>query len=119
MAKLIVSILLTALLSFVAGLFLPWWTIALAAFVVSLLIPQRPLFAFFSGFFALLLLWGGLAVGIDLPNQSILSAKVAAILPLGGSVYLLIFVTALVGALVGGGGAITASFLTGKRVREA
>jgi hypothetical protein len=111
MAKLIVSILLTALLSFVCGLFLPWWGFALAAFVVALLIPQRPLFAFFSGFIALLLLWGGLAVAIDLPNQSILSAKVAAILPLGGSTYLLIFVTGFVGALVGGGAAITGSFL--------
>jgi len=111
MAKLIVSILLTALLSFVCGLFLPWWTIALAAFVVSVLIPQRPLFAFFSGFFAILLLWGGLAVAMDQMNQSILSAKVAAILPLGGSAYLLIFVTALAGALVGGGAAITGAFL--------
>jgi len=118
MAKLIVSIFLTALLSFVCGLFLPWWTIALAAFVVSLLIPQRPLFAFFSGFFAILLLWGAMAVVIDQLNQSILSAKVAAILPLGGSAYLLIFVTALVGALVGGGAAITASFLTAKPVTE-
>lgn len=119
MAKLIVSILLTALLSFVAGLFLPWWTIALAAFAVSVLIPQRPLFAFFSGFFAILLLWGAMAVVIDQMNQSILSAKVAAILPLGGSAYLLIFVTAFVGALVGGGAAVTASFLTKKRVLEA
>lgn len=111
MAKLIVSIFLTALLSFVCGLFFPWWTIALAAFVVSVLIPQRPLLAFFSGFIAILLLWGAMAVVIDQLNQSILSAKIAAILPLGGSAYLLIFVTAFVGALVGGGAAITGSFL--------
>jgi hypothetical protein len=109
--KFIVSILLIALLSFACGLFLPWWTIGPVAFLVSLSIPQKPLPSFLAGFLALFLLWGGLALQKDLPNNSILSAKVAAILPLGGSVAALILVTALVGALVGGGGALTAAFL--------
>jgi hypothetical protein len=47
----------------------------------------------------------------DLANGSILSAKVASLLPLGGSTYALVLVTAVVGALVGGGGALTAAFL--------
>ena len=111
MAKFIVSIFLTALLAFICGLFLPWWTIALAAFLVSVLIPQKPLFAFLSGFLGIFLLWGLVALVIDLMNESILSAKVAAILPLGGSAYALIVVTALVGGLVGGGSAITGAYL--------
>lgn len=115
MIKFLVSILLIALLSFVCGLFLPWWTIALAAFVVSALIPLKPLQAFFAGFLAIFLLWGGLAFGIDQLNNSILSEKIAAILPLGGSVIALILVTAFVGALVGGGAAITGSFLKAAR----
>jgi cellulose synthase/poly-beta-1,6-N-acetylglucosamine synthase-like glycosyltransferase len=102
---------LIALLSFICGLFLPWWTIALAAFLVSALIPQTPQRAFLSGFVALFLLWGGMALGIDLANESILSTRVAGILPLGGSPYALIFVTALVGALVGGGASLTAAYL--------
>ena len=110
-AKFFVTTGLIALLSFIAGLFLPWWTIAVAAFLVSVLIPQKPLRAFFAGFLALFLLWGGLALAIDLANQSILSTRVAGILPLGGSSVALILVTALVAALVGGGASITAAFL--------
>jgi len=102
---------LIALLSFICGLFLPWWTIAGAAFLVSVLIPQKPLHAFFSGFLAVFLLWGGIALVIDQMNESILSAKIAAMLSLGGSAYALILVTAFIGALVGGGGALTGAFL--------
>ena len=109
--KLIVSILLIALLGFVAGIFLPWWTIAPAAFLVSALIPQRPGIAFLSGFIAIFLLWGLLAWSIDTANGSILSVKIAEIMHLGASPMLLILVTALVGALVGGGASLSASFL--------
>ncbi len=115
MIKFLVSTLLIALLSFVCGLFLPWWAFALVAFLVSALIPLRPLAAFFAGFLAIFLLWGGMAWGIDWMNNSILSAKIAAILPLGGSVIALILVTAFVGALVGGGAAVTGSFIKAAR----
>jgi len=111
MIKFFVSVLLIALLSFIGGLFLPWWTVAVAAFLVSALIPQRPLPAFFAGFLALLLLWGGLALSIDMANNHILSAKVAGILPLNGSATALVLVTGFIGALVGGGGSLTAAFL--------
>jgi len=109
--KFFVTTALIALLSFVFGLFFPWWTIAVAAFGVSALLPQRPIPAFFSGFAALFLLWGLLALVADLANESILSSRVAAVLPLGGSNIAILIVTAFVGALVGGGGALTASFL--------
>lgn len=109
--KFFVTMLLIALLSFISGLFLPWWTIALVAFVVSALIPQGPLAAFFAGFLGLFLLWGGMALGIDLANGSILSTRVAGVLPLHESSPAIILVTAFMGALVGGGGALTAAFL--------
>src|SRR5580700_3166580 len=109
--KFLVNIILIALLSFAGGLFLPFWIIAPVAFAVSLLIPLRPLLAFLSGFVALFLLWGGLALAANAQNEGILATKIAWLLPLGGSPYLLILVTALVGALAGGGGSLTASFL--------
>ena len=109
--KFFISTLLIALLSFCSGLFLPWWGFALAAFAVSALIPQRPVMAFTSGFLALFLLWGGLAWFLDAANNSILSSKVAMILPLRGSSFLLILVTAFVGALVGGMAALAGSYL--------
>ncbi len=105
--KFIVSILLIALLSFAAGLYLGWWSLALAAFIVAALIPQKPWKAYLSGFLGLLLLWGGLATLIDVRNQHILAQKMAQVLPLGGSYFLLILVTALVAAIVAGFAALT------------
>ena len=116
--KFLISTLLIVLLSFLSGLYLPWWGIALAAFLVSALVPQRPGLSFLSGFLALFLLWASLAWAMDASNNSILSVKIAQILPLGGSSFLLILVTALVGALVGGGAALTASYLFRKRAAE-
>ncbi len=82
--KFAAATLLIALLSFTCGLYFPWWAIAPVSFVVSLLIPQRPLAAFIAGFLALFLLWGGLALAIALANGSLMSGKVAASLPVGG-----------------------------------
>jgi hypothetical protein len=109
--KFVITTILIILLSFCSGLFLPWWGFAPVVGVISALIPQRPGNAFLSGFLGLFLLWGLLAWFIDAANNSILSAKIAQILPLGGSSILLILVTALVGALVGGCAALSGSFV--------
>lgn len=114
--KFFVSIILIALLSFAAGLFviLPWWSFAVCAFIASIAIPQKPYKSFLSGFIALFLLWGVLAFIIDNKNQHLLSTKVASILPLNGNYISLILLTALVGALVAGFAALTGSFVRKK-----
>ena len=109
--KFIVAFLLTALLAFVGGLYMQWWSLAIAAFLVALMIPQKAGKAFLSGFIGVLLLWGVLAWWIDMKNQGILSKKIASILPLGGSAVLLILLTAFVGGLVGGFAALSGSYL--------
>ncbi|HEX7904933.1 MAG TPA: hypothetical protein VF487_13745 [Chitinophagaceae bacterium] len=116
--KLLVAILLTGLLAFIAGIYLDWWSLAIAAFLVALLIHQKVGKAFLSGFLGVFILWAGLAWWIDIKNDAVLSKKIAALLPLGGSSIALIFVTAFIGALVAGMGAMTGSFLrsTGKQV---
>ena len=106
-----VAIILTALLSFVAGLYLPWWSIAIAAFVTVLLIPLGSGRAFVAGFAGVFLLWFLLALWIDVKNQHILSKKIAEIFPLGGSSIAIILITAFIGALVGGLGALSGSYL--------
>ncbi len=116
--KFIISILLTALLAFAFGLYLPWWTIALSAFIVALLILQSPGTSFLSGFLGIFFLWALLSWLLNSSNNGILSAKMAVILPLGGSAFMLIFVTAIVGALVGGLGALTGSLLRKKDQNE-
>jgi hypothetical protein len=109
--RFILSILLTAVFSFLAGLFLPWWSIAIIAFAIALLIPQRISKAFLSGLFGIFLLWTIVALWIDIQNNSILSHRVSELFKLGGSSILLILVTALIGGLVGGFAAMAGSSL--------
>jgi hypothetical protein len=109
--KFIVSVLLTALLSFTAGLYLPWWNIAICAFIVSVLILQRPYKAFLAGFAGVFLLWFIFSLLIDSANDHLLSQKIAQIFPLAGISFLLVFITSLVGGLVSGLAALSGSYL--------
>lgn len=109
--KFLISLILTALLSFAASLFLPWWSIALAAFLVAALIPQKPGKAFITGFIALFLLWGVLSFWLSNANENILAHKVSMLLLNMDNPYLLMLATAVIGALVAGFAALTGSYL--------
>lgn len=111
MFKLPVCIVLTALLALAMGYFLPWWTIAVAAFIVAALIRQSPGLSFFTGFAAIFLLWLILCLVINGYNHGILAPKVAGLMSLGDSVFLLMLITATLGAIVGGLGALCGSLL--------
>jgi hypothetical protein len=109
--KFILATLLTATLAFLAGMFLPWWSIAIVSFLVALFLIRHIGLGFLSGFLGIFICWGLLALWIDIKNESILSYKIAQIFPLGGSSALLILLTALVGSLVGGFAAMAGSSL--------
>lgn len=109
--KFLVSIILIALLSLGACIYLPWWSIAVAAFIVASAIPQNPGKSFLSGFTALFLLWGGLAWYISNRNEDILANKISLLLFKAENPLMLILVTALIGALIAGMGAFSGSFL--------
>ncbi len=109
--KFFVALLLTALLAYAGGLFFPWWIIAVAAFVVAAFIPLPPYKAFISGFLALFALWGLYTTIIDDANHHVLATRLALVLPLGGSFFALIMLTACIGGLVAGMAALTASYL--------
>lgn len=109
--KFIVSIVLIALLSFAACLYLPWWSIAIVAFIVAALIPQQPGKSFLSGFVALFLLWGIIAFSISAGNSHLLAHKVSVLILKMDSPYLLVVATAVIGALVAGLAALSGSYL--------
>ncbi|MBC7889488.1 MAG: hypothetical protein H7Z13_16545 [Ferruginibacter sp.] len=109
--KFIVSIALIALLSLAACLYLPWWTIAIVAFLVAALVPQNPASSFFSGFIALFLLWGYLAWYLSSNNDHLLAHRISLLILKMDSPALLIVVTALIGALVAGFAALSGSYL--------
>ncbi len=109
--KFLAAIILTTLLAFISGLFLPWWGIAIAALLVALVINQSAGKAFLSGFLGVMLLWQGLSWWININNQGVLAKKIALILPLGGNTVYLIILTGIVGGLVAGFAAMSGSFL--------
>lgn len=112
--RFLLSILLTAVLAFVAGMYLEWWSIAIVAFLVALLLPQSLGRSFLAGFLGIFILWGVLSLWIDIKNDSLLSTKMAELFGLPAGI-LLVLVTALVGALVGGFAAMSGSSLRGRR----
>lgn len=109
-----VSLLLVALFSFIAGKYLPWWSIAVVAFLVALCIPQSLGKSFLSAFAGIFLLWAVLAGWIDFKNEHILSEKIAQLFGLGNAAAL-VLITALVGAMVAGFASMSASSLHGLR----
>ena len=111
--KFILSILLVALVTYAIGIYgnLPWWSFVVTNLIIAIALPIKPLQSFIAGALGVGALWAGLAFGIDLANNHILSTKVAQILPIGGSYIALIAVTAIVGALLGGLASLTGSFV--------
>ncbi len=114
--KFIISLLLTALLSFVACLYLPWWSIAIVAFIVAVLIPQSPGLSFLAGFLSLFLLWGSLSFWISNPNHHILAHKVSLLILKIDNPFLLMLATAIIGGIVAGFASLTSSFLRKKKI---
>lgn len=97
--KRLLTILLIALLAGIATWFLPWWMIAVVPFlVVVFLKTPRP---FWIGFFGIALLWLVWILWKDIPNEHILSVRMAKVFSLPNYT-LLIIVNVLIGGLIGG-----------------
>jgi len=109
--KFIISAILIIFFSFLACLYFPWWIIAILAFLVSIIIQQGHFISFVCGFVSLFLLWGFLSFFISLENDHILAHRVSLLIFKTDSPFLLIFVTALIGALVAGFAALTGSYI--------
>ena len=115
--RFIAAFLLTALLCFLAGLYLEWWGITIAAFIVAIAIHQRAWKSYVSAFLAVFVVWALIAWWRDSANEGILSRQVAELFSLGSST-LLIIVSAFVGAFVSGFAAMSGSYLRGLLVRK-
>lgn len=113
--KFFISLLLTAFLSVVACLYLPWWSIAIVVFLVYAFIPQSSGASFLSAFLALFLLWGVLSLYISIQNHHILADRVSLLILKIESPALLILLTALIGGLIAGLAGLAASFLRVKK----
>lgn len=110
-----VQILAIIFLGSLLGFFLPWWSVAIAAFAGGILLNTR--MNFLAGFVAIGLLWVGKALIMDLTSDSDLADRVARIFMLHNKTFLLL-VTFFLSGLVGGFAAMTGGSLLSVKQRS-
>ena len=94
--------LLIALLSAVAQLFLPWWSIALVAFGVCFWRSKTGWRAFGAGFLGIAMVWFVYAFLIHLQTDGILTGRMAELFFKTKTPVFLLLITPLLGGLTGG-----------------
>lgn len=109
--KFFISILLIAALSFALCLYLPWWFIAVAGFITAVFIPLGAGRSFLAGFLAVFILWGFMSFVLSNANGHLLAHKVSVLIIKADNPYVLMLVTALIGGIVAGLGALTGGLL--------
>ncbi|MBN4085217.1 hypothetical protein JYT89_02640 [Flavobacteriaceae bacterium AH-315-B10] len=102
MNKKTINFLLTLFIAYILALFLPWWSVMVAALITSFLIPLKKASVFFIPFLAIALLWIIQSWLLSSANDFILAKKIATLFPLGGNYILLIIVTGIIGGLAAG-----------------
>ncbi len=100
--KFLASLILIVALSYLGGLFLDWWSVALAAFLAALILALSPAKGFVHGFISVFLFWLALAFFQDVRNDHILANRVSEIFLQMRSPILIGIVSAFIGGLVGG-----------------
>lgn len=98
------------LLALLLQLFLPWWSVALAAAAIGAWLGQKGFQTFIAGFAGIGLLWLMASARIHVANDGVLSARIVEMMSLPNA-FSLILITALCGALVGGLAALTGFYI--------
>lgn len=102
------GLILTIALAYALGAIMPWWSVAIAGFVMGAWIDRAHWKVFLIGTSAIALLWGISAAAHNAMNDGILADRMGALFGGLGAVSL-IALTAAVGGFVGGMGALTGS----------
>jgi hypothetical protein len=110
--KFVIQTLAILIIAFISELFVPWWCIAVVAFIFGFLLKSQS--NFLAGFIAIALLWTIKSLTLELYAATPFTEKVAHIFALPTKT-LLFVITALIGGLVGGFSALTGSLLKKKK----
>lgn len=100
--KFLITIIITALLSWLACYYLTWWMVAVVPFVAAFVMRQKGDVGFLTGFLSIGLLWLYLVLKADVANDQILSGRMAQLFGIGHALFLAVNI--VLGALVGGMG---------------
>jgi len=85
--------------SFLLQLVLPWWVIVIISFATCGLIGKTAKLSLWQPFFAIILLWTGVALYKSLPNHNLLVSRIAEMFGLHAW-WLILVVSALLGGFV-------------------
>lgn len=85
--------------SFLLQMILPWWIIVILSFATCGLIGKTAKLSLWQPFFAIALLWTGVALYQSLPNNNLLVSRVAEMFGLHAW-WLVLLVSALLGGFV-------------------
>lgn len=107
--KFLLIVILSAALAFGLGMYLPWWSVAIAGFLAGVAVPAKPGVAFLGGLIGLFLLWGGLTYYISSHNDNILAHRFSMLILKQDNPMLLMLMTASIGAIVGAFSALSGS----------
>ena len=106
MKKLGLQTIIILVLGFIAHQFLPFWSIAVVAALVGLLFKyENSAASFAAGLVAATLLWSGYAGFLNSANANMLSGSLGELFSVNST--LLVYITGLIGGLLGGLGAMT------------
>ena len=97
-----IEILFIAVLSLLAQLFLPWWSLAVVAFLVCFWRSPSAGRAFLQGFAGVALVWLIYAVIIHAQTDGVFTGRMSELLFKTNSAALPLLATAVLGGLVGG-----------------
>ena len=105
------QILLIAILSLLAQLILPWWSLAIVAFLVCFWRSSKAGRAFLYGFAGVALVWLGYALLIHVRTDGIFTGRMSELLFKTSNAVMPIIVTAILGGLVGGLAGVSGFFM--------
>lgn len=106
-----IQLILIIVISLLAQLVLPWWSLAIVAFLVCFWRSSSAGRAFFYGFAGIALVWGGYALAIHLRTDGIFTGRMGQLLFQTPNAVLPLAVTTLVGGLVGGFAGLSGYFV--------
>lgn len=116
--KAFILLLLIGVMSYVAGIWFPWWSIAVVAFIILVIVPLKPGAAFLIAFAAIFLLWFFLAFFRGLANDHLLDGRIAELFLHARAPVIIAVITGVIGGLVAGFAGLSASFLRNPKINR-
>ena len=105
-----IKVLVVGILAVLLEMWLPWWGIAIGAFIIGMIDGGKKGLNFWAGFLGVFFVWAGFAYWIDMQTQSQLMLRISDLFTLP-NVQLLVLLTGVIGGLVGGFSAWSGSLL--------